>query len=394
MSATGFAASDRYLAAALDAARWIESRGISGDATLYSGAPGSILFFLELYRHTSNRAFLDLASAGADRLLTSVATVEEAGLYNGLSGLGFSFAQVARTMEDRRYAEAARRCVDRIGALEWHAVADIYGGASGTGLFLLWAAQELQAPGAQELAIEAGSRLIEIAGHPDTVDFPNFSHGISGIGYFLATLAHATSDDVFLTAAKAAAAYLMRIADPAGDGCVVYHHAHRAVDDAAKLYYLGWCHGPVGTARLFYRLYEATGDQQWMAWVQKAAHGVIRNGGPRRVVRPGEWDNVSVCCGVAGQAQFFLSLYVLTNDARYLALAREASDLLLDRATRDEDGVRWIQAEHRIRPELREAQTGYMQGAAGIGMWLLHMSAFERGGIQRPLVLPDNPFPY
>jgi hypothetical protein len=40
-------------------------------------------------------------------------------------------------------------------------------------------------------------------------------------------------------------------------------------------------------------------------------------------------------------------------------------------------GLRWVQAEHRVRPELLVAQTGYMQGAAG--------SAFVR--------FPDTPWP-
>jgi hypothetical protein len=57
---------------------------------------------------------------------------------------------------------------------------------------------------------------------------------------------------------------------------------------------------------------------------------------------------------------------------------------------RDDRGVRWVQAEHRVKPELRVAQTGYMQGASGIGMWLLHVSDPTRQAI----VLPDNPFPF
>jgi hypothetical protein len=51
----------------------------------------------------------------------------------------------------------------------------------------------------------------------------------------------------------------------------------------------------------------------------------------------------------------------------------------------------WIQAEHRVRPDLLVAQTGYMQGAAGIGMLLLHLEAFEKGrGAE--IILPDSPF--
>ena len=53
--------------------------------------------------------------------------------------------------------------------------------------------------------------------------------------------------------------------------------------------------------------------------------------------------------------------------------------------------MRWVQAEHRVRPELLVAQTGYMQGAAGIGIWLLHLDAFDRGK-KSWIRLPDSPF--
>ena len=64
---------------------------------------------------------------------------------------------------------------------------------------------------------------------------------------------------------------------------------------------------------------------------------------------------------------------------------------LLERATRDETGVRWIQAEHRVQPDNLAAQTGLIQGAAGIGSTLLRLHTVVNGG-PRPLVLPDSPF--
>jgi hypothetical protein len=149
----------------------------------------------------------------------------------------------------------------------------------------------------------------------------------------------------------------------------------------------------VGTARLFYRLYQATGDARWVEWMERAGRGLVAGGGPNRIVMPGEWDNAGVCCGIAGQAQLLLSLYRLGAGARYLELALAASDLLLAKATRDETGARWVQAEYRVKPDLQAAQTGYMQGASGIGIWLLHMSAFVRDDPRQRIILPDNPFP-
>jgi len=61
------------------------------------------------------------------------------------------------------------------------------------------------------------------------------------------------------------------------------------------------------------------------------------------------------------------------------------------RATRDDRGTRWVQAENRIQPGNLLAQTGYMQGAAGIGMWLLRLDAAQKN--RAPFVrFPDSPW--
>ena len=78
------------------------------------------------------------------------------------------------------------------------------------------------------------------------------------------------------------------------------------------------------------------------------------------------------------------------EDPRCLPLARTLADDLLARGTRDERGLRFVQAEHRVRPERLEAQTGLMQGAAGIGLALLRLDAVERGAkAERFAWLPD-----
>ena len=72
----------------------------------------------------------------------------------------------------------------------------------------------------------------------------------------------------FLYAAVQAARQLQSIAVTRGDRCLIHH------DDSAagqSLYYLSWCHGPAGTARLFYRLWQATHDPDWMAWLNRSA---------------------------------------------------------------------------------------------------------------------------
>ena len=119
--------------------------------------------------------------------------------------------------------------------------------------------------------------------------------------------------------------------------------------DGLDLYYLGWCHGPPGTARLFYKLASLTGDENWMTVVHQAANTILQSGIPEQQT-PGFWNNVSQCCGHVGVGEFMLALCRLGYADRYRAFLDRVTSDLLRRATEDESGMSWIQAEHRARP--------------------------------------------
>ncbi len=274
---------------------------------------------------------------------------------------------------------------------------DLISGTAGTGLFLIYAYKETEDRWLLNLAELAGKRLIELgetvefgmkwAMNPDYARYmPNFSHGTAGIAYFLASLYRETHQEAFLHAALSGADYLKAAALTEGDVCLIFHHE----PEGEELYYLGWCHGPVGTSRLFYRLFQITRDQEWMDWVERGAKAIMESGVPEQEVE-GFWNNVGVCCGSAGVADFFLSLYGLTQKKDYLDFARHLTNDLLSKSTHTDNGIKWIQAEHRARPEFLQAQTGLMQGAAGIGLWLLRLNAFDQNIVPR-VIFPDNPF--
>ena len=410
-----------YLAAARDAARWIRSSAIRTDAgltwpadpanpksvssALYSGSPGVVLFMLELHHATRDPAYLADAKAGADELLASVGGEGSTGLSTGLAGIGFTLGEVHRATGDAKYRDGAARIVatlkDRATVtdtgVQWSDVTDIIAGNAGTGLFLLHAADILRDPAAKELARRAADRLIAVArpehgGLKWAMDpkfarlMPNFSHGTAGVAYFLARTYEETQDKKYLDAALAAARYLQAIAKTEGDICLIPHNQ----PDGLELFYLGWCHGPVGTARFWRQLGIVTKDTSWDTWVDKSARALLESGIPDKLT-PGFWNNVSQCCGSAGVGQFFLDLHRTRANDRYLTFARRMTEDLLRRGTRDEKGLRWIQAEHRVQPKLLIAQTGYMQGAAGIGTWLLRMDAAEKR--RAPFVrFPDTPW--
>jgi len=217
---------------------------------------------------------------------------------------------------------------------------------------------------------------------------PNFSHGTAGIAYFLARLYEETHDKTFLDSAVSGARYLQSVAKTEGDMCLIFHHEPE--EDGKNLYYLGYCHGPVGTARLWYQLAKVTGDPQWMDWVHRSARAIMKSGVPDQQT-PGFWNNVGQCCGSAGVAEFFLHLYKLTKSKEYLDFSQRMTAQILKAATRDEKGLYWIHAEHRVRPQDVFAQTGWMQGAAGIGAWLARLDGFQQNR-EALVVFPDLPF--
>ncbi len=410
-----------YLEAALQAARWIRAsavqtgkgttwpavpeNGKSINNTLYSGTPGVVLFFLEAYHSTGDKTFLDDARSGADYLLATLEEEKAPGLYVGISGIGFVLEEMFKATRDKKYCEGVERCLDYLKnnalkkgkGVEWSQVTDIISGTAGTGLFLVYAAREMKDPSLLELAVKAGNRLMELgqaegggtkwAMAPEYPRLmPNFSHGTAGISYFLATLYAETQQKKFLDAALSGARYLQSIAHKEEDVCLIFHHE----PDGKDLYYLGWCHGPTGTAQLFYRLYQVTEDKGWIEWSERCARAILQSGIPEKQT-PGFWNNVGQCCGSAGVAELFLYLHRLTKKEEYIDFVRRLTSDLLKRGTRDEAGLRWVQAEHRVRPELLLAQTNLMQGAAGIGLWLLHLDYFEQDRKQR-IILPDCPF--
>ena len=259
-----------YLEAAKDAARWIDASAIrtahgvtwpadpndpkSVGTTLYSGSPGVVLFMLEMHRATGDQAFLDRARLGADQLVASIDSEKETGFYTGLAGIGYTLLETANVTRDAKYRDGARRATERIRSLahtagagiEWNETTDIIGGSAGTGLFLLYAAKELEDPAYRDLAGRAGRRLVELARKDAggekwamTPKFPrlmpNFSHGTAGIAYFLATLSAETGEKGFLDHAIAGAKYLQSVAKTDGDMCLIFHNE----PDGKDLYFSG-----------------------------------------------------------------------------------------------------------------------------------------------------------
>ena len=148
----------------LQAARWLDSVKIESDqglawpgdpaqpqvvTNLYSGTPGIVLFYLELYRATGAPVYLETAKAGASYLIHHLPAANEefgAGLYTGVGGVAFTLIETARLTGDFELWQGSRQVVqlieesarmDAAGAY-WNESTDIIGGSAGIALFLLY----------------------------------------------------------------------------------------------------------------------------------------------------------------------------------------------------------------------------------------------------------------
>jgi lantibiotic modifying enzyme len=393
------------------------------DLSLYRGAAGIVLFYLELAAVTGERRHLDQAIAGADGITALVPEHDQGvGLYQGAAGLAFVLDEVYRAGGPERHRRAAEAMIGAVlaraerrgaglGWIEPIPFADAFGlegttetfdvsrGSAGVALALLSAGERGLHCGALDAAVEVGDRLLEVAVptadglewpmmlEPVEWTAPNFSHGTAGVAYCLARLHAATGERRFLDAALAGARHLCAIATVDGASRCVKHSSGRG----EPLYYLGWCHGPPGTGRLFYELARRTGDAEWTEWLRGGGDALLAFGVPERRSR-GFWNNVSQCCGDAAAGEHALSLWRCLGEPRFLELADRVARSLEERSALDGPGRSWLQAEHRVKPELLQAQTGYMQGAAGVGSFLLRRWAAETGGAAK-IQLPDCPFP-
>ena len=131
-------------------------------------------------------------------------------------------------------------------------------------------------------------------------------------------------------------------------------------------------------------------EKPWLDWLLANLRGLLSTGAPE-VRSRGLWQNYGQCCGDAGIGDYALSLARATGDAECLALAERVGAVVVAASEVDEGRRWWPQAEHRSRPTFIESQTGYMQGAAGIASFLLHMATIDDHPTSK-IALPDSPF--
>lgn len=393
--------------------------------TLYAGSAGIALFYLELFRATGEAKYLDTAVSAGDELLTQLPGLQPTcAPMGGWAGYMFFLNELARLSDAPRFQDAAQMCARKqrdlareIGAgVGWiqempyakltgqegvREIHDMAEGAAGAGTYWLYAHDEGIHDDALTWAGLAADRLIEVAEPaegglrwqlmpdiPWPFDAPNFAHGTAGVAYFMARLFESTREQKYLDAALAGAGHVQAKAEAVpGGGYLVPH----ILDDGKpSRFYLGVCHGPPGTARLFYLLSDVTADPTWQQWGRGLDDGLVAMGAPEERSR-GFWNNISQCCCDAGIGDHAVNMYRLTGDEFYLDLAHKVAMELVKRSHQEEGMFCWPQAEHRTQPDFIQTQTGYMQGAAGVASFFIHLATTLSGNPVK-IQFPDSPF--
>ena len=289
-------------------------------SSLYYGAPGISILLRQVHDSSTtpldeqhNSTWWTQATTRALDVTLDGITADRAsygsniGLYYGLAGIAFGLRAATGDLRvPNKYLRGAHELEDYILNVRpfttdpsqplWNNT-DVAHGASGTGLYLLWAAQRegnaTRAAALKEGAVQAGKWLLsraEVAPHGGLrwargVDtdgnhtnqyFPTFCCGSAGVGYFLADLAlslpqeHSSSSlrAALLDAAEQAAKHILGLSSRSRDGTLLVPHEDEGA--GRDVYYLGWCGGPPGWSRLFVKLFQATRQAEWLTLLEDA----------------------------------------------------------------------------------------------------------------------------
>jgi lantibiotic modifying enzyme len=428
---------NRYLEAILSAERtvakgavespdgiyWIDELQDTPDLSFYSGSAGILYFYTKLYNVLKDDKYKIIVEKSAEYLSKHWRDFELAKLFEGLEGgeKGFYGGLVAlpvaliEAYKITGNSDLKKLIKDAVRDI-FHAVIEsahkdengtywngnpavIYDG--GVLLELIDIEDFINEDSIKDLVVSVADYILSTGyegkngglvfdGYKGQTGYvaPNFEFGSAGTGYVFLRVYEYTGDKKYLDAAYKCAEFLDNISINQNKGRLI---PYRYGKTDRTIFYLGACHGPAGTCKFYYKLYEVTGDKKYLDAVYELADGLESLGGPVRM-SAGLWNCVNLCCGAAGHVQFFIGLYLSTSDERWLSLARKSAGVILGEAEKDEDGnVFWPIALARINPEDYTAPLGYYDGQTGIISALLQIYALEKNEFSWSR-LADDPF--
>lgn len=205
----------------------------------------------------------------------------------------------------------------------------LYLGLGGTVWFLLETSEALGIEALRERAKELALAL------PEQLEVPDVTHGAAGLGIAQLKFWHCLGDAVFLQRARNIAGYLTRsaIRNPVG-GLLWQIPPELESVMSGKIYY-GYAHGNAGILHFFTLLFKATRDPRFLDVAVEAANVLVD---AAEIIadcaywsfgpdEPTKW--VHWCNGSSGVGSALLRLYEVTGSAKYLELCRLAANAVM-----------------------------------------------------------------
>ncbi len=371
-------AGDFLVAGAKEAGAGLDLTGEEGPESAYgqSGA-GAAIFLARLSEATGEKRYLEAALRAAAHVEAMTAKDDDRvpGLFTGDSGKGLLYLELARITKDRGWVGKAEGLA-RHFAGDWtyakngqpYWMTDLYAGAAGHLLFLLALHEVKKDAFSLAEARRAGDFLLRWAepvgeggrwwamepwGSGPKRYYTGVAHGAAGIAMALAALGRETKEAKYLTVAEQAAKGVMDLAMPLGKG---YRWWARYSPEGVQEKYQ-WCHGPPGMLRMFLDLFAATGKPVYREWALRAAVTAAKPGKHYR-------DDMSLCHGPPGNGDIFLEAYEALGDERFLRLAEDHAECVRRHGLSTKAGL-----------DFWGADRSYMNGVAGVGHFLLRLSA-------------------
>lgn len=401
---------------------WVDEIGDEKvSLSLSSGVSGKVLFYLELFLATKDNTYLNEAIHGCKYIASHLpVNVNEAqsvrnstSLYGDISGSAFVLMEAYKITKDEQWKYSVDHCLMLLDSLSmksdgryWNAFNDILVGSAGTGMLLLYLHKETGEDRPLQLALEAAKVLEQRAiresdslywyiNQDNEINLPNFSHGAAGIGYFFASLYDETGDENYLNQALEVAKYLDLIAWKPDDSFLLpYGFPDYGWE---REFDIGWAHGPAGTARFFYKLWQITKDDKWLKIIRECANGINYSGLPET---PNDKFGstsfpVDMRFGLGGVVDFYISL------SRHEIL--EPDDIYLERLITSLDEQSMIQENVKRYWQIERygfiggdkgapaTFTGYFYGAAGLGLLYIKLHNLKTQS-NEVINIPDDPF--
>ena len=256
------------------------------------------------------------------------------GLHFGEAGVAVAIAEAVRADAIDKGAWLTTYLADSLkGPADWP---DVTHGAAGLGLAALLCADAQKDPSLLAWARPAADALVSAQDSdggwtlPRLVEglggvrYTGFAHGTAGIAYFLIEFAERTRDASSRQAATRAADWLLARAIPRGPRAQVpgpsLEWPISAGDDERRAW---WCHGGVGIALMYLRLFERGGDAGHadLARQALAAHPIeIRS------------SNLSQCHGLSGLVEASLEAARVLDEPVWIERASAVVSSMLDLA--------------------------------------------------------------